>query len=76
MFICLNYFDSFYLYIIVFAKCACSNEGKRYRVPPNFPARFRPSDVIEFGSDRKVVYINLPLIHENESGHKPITLKL
>ncbi|KAM7520471.1 hypothetical protein LguiB_019433 [Lonicera macranthoides] len=28
-------------------------EGKRYRVPPNFPSRFRPSDVIEFGSDNK-----------------------
>ncbi|XAR73988.1 Zeaxanthin epoxidase [Bertholletia excelsa] len=32
------------------------NEGKRYRVPPNFPARIRPSDIIEFGSDRKVAF--------------------
>lgn len=32
------------------------NEGKRYRVPPNFPARFHPSDIIEFGSDRKVAF--------------------
>ncbi|KAF3438959.1 hypothetical protein FNV43_RR17234 [Rhamnella rubrinervis] len=32
------------------------HEGKRYRVPPNFPARFRPSDVIEFGSDRKAAF--------------------
>ncbi|KAM7516524.1 hypothetical protein LguiA_006107 [Lonicera macranthoides] len=31
-------------------------EGKRYRVPPNFPSRFRPSDVIEFGSDNKVAF--------------------
>ncbi|KAK9285784.1 hypothetical protein L1049_024985 [Liquidambar formosana] len=28
------------------------NEGKRYRLPPNFPARFRPSDFLEFGSDK------------------------
>ncbi|KAA8547193.1 hypothetical protein F0562_003598 [Nyssa sinensis] len=28
------------------------NEGRRYRVPPNFPSRVRPSDVIEFGSDK------------------------
>ncbi|XP_058089517.1 zeaxanthin epoxidase, chloroplastic [Magnolia sinica] len=27
-------------------------EGRRYRVPPNFPVRFHPSDVIEFGSDK------------------------
>nr|UOL49154.1 zeaxanthin epoxidase [Chelidonium majus] len=26
-------------------------EGRRYRVPPNLPSRFRPSDVIEFGSE-------------------------
>ena len=34
-----------------------SNEGRRYRVPPNFPVRFRPSDVIEFGSDKKVAIL-------------------
>jgi len=34
--------------------CLSSNEGRRYRVPPNFPVRFHPSDVIEFGSDKKV----------------------
>lgn len=28
------------------------NEGKRYRLPPNSPARFHPSDIIEFGSDK------------------------
>ncbi|KAJ7944426.1 Zeaxanthin epoxidase, chloroplastic [Quillaja saponaria] len=32
------------------------NEGKRYRLPPNFPSRLRPSDVIEFGSDKKAVF--------------------
>ncbi|XP_049357252.1 zeaxanthin epoxidase, chloroplastic [Solanum verrucosum] len=28
------------------------NEGRRYRTSPNFPTRFHPSDVIEFGSDK------------------------
>ncbi|OWM82170.1 hypothetical protein CDL15_Pgr001744 [Punica granatum] len=32
------------------------NEGKRYRVSPNFPTRFRPSDVIEFGSDKRAMF--------------------
>jgi zeaxanthin epoxidase len=32
----------------------CSIEGRRYRAPPNFPTRFHPSDMIEFGSDKKV----------------------
>lgn len=32
------------------------NEGRRYRVTPNLPARFRPTDVIEFGSDKKAVF--------------------
>ncbi|XP_040378996.1 zeaxanthin epoxidase, chloroplastic [Oryza brachyantha] len=32
------------------------NEGRRYRVPPNFPVRFHPSDVIEFGSDKKAMF--------------------
>ncbi|GAB2255380.1 hypothetical protein Droror1_Dr00009158 [Drosera rotundifolia] len=31
-------------------------EGKRYRVPPNFPTRFHPSDVIELGEDKKVMF--------------------
>jgi len=31
-----------------------SNEGRRYRVPPKFPTRFHPSDIIQFGSDEKV----------------------
>ncbi|KAH8508501.1 hypothetical protein H0E87_010568 [Populus deltoides] len=32
------------------------NEGRRYRATPNFPARFHPSDVIEFGSDKKATF--------------------
>lgn len=32
----------------------CSNEGRQYRAPPNFPVKLRPSDIIEFGSDKKV----------------------
>ncbi|KAG6392905.1 hypothetical protein SASPL_147133 [Salvia splendens] len=32
------------------------NEGRRYRVSPNLPTRFRPTDVIEFGADKKVVF--------------------
>ncbi|KAM0895751.1 hypothetical protein ACQ4PT_023648 [Festuca glaucescens] len=32
------------------------NEGRRYRLPPNFPVRFHPSDAIEFGSDKKAMF--------------------
>ncbi|KAK9049249.1 hypothetical protein SSX86_031784 [Deinandra increscens subsp. villosa] len=32
------------------------NEDRRYRVPPNFPARFHPSDVIDFGANKKVAF--------------------
>ncbi|XP_010666612.2 zeaxanthin epoxidase, chloroplastic [Beta vulgaris subsp. vulgaris] len=31
-------------------------EGRHYRVPPNFPTRFHPSDIIQFGSDKKASY--------------------
>ncbi|KAJ6419882.1 hypothetical protein OIU84_029911 [Salix udensis] len=31
-------------------------EGRRYRLPPNFTARFRPSDTIQFGSDNKATF--------------------
>ncbi|KAI3991980.1 hypothetical protein MKX01_014871 [Papaver californicum] len=31
-------------------------EGRRYRVPPNLPSRFHPSDIIEFGSDQKATF--------------------
>ncbi|XP_011005864.1 PREDICTED: zeaxanthin epoxidase, chloroplastic-like [Populus euphratica] len=32
------------------------HEGRRYRATPNFPARFHPSDMIEFGSDKKATF--------------------
>nr|UEC49040.1 zea-xanthin epoxidase [Gymnema sylvestre] len=32
------------------------NEGRRYRLPPNSPARFHPSDIIEFGSDKEAAF--------------------
>lgn len=32
------------------------NEGRRYRIPPNVPTRFHPSDVLEFGSDQKAAF--------------------
>lgn len=32
------------------------NENRQYRVPPNFPARFHPSDILEFGPDKKVAF--------------------
>lgn len=43
----------------------CSKGERRCRVPPNFPTRFHPSDVIEFGSDEKVRIKSLHwIIHE------------
>ncbi|PIN25232.1 Zeaxanthin epoxidase [Handroanthus impetiginosus] len=32
------------------------NEGRRYRISPNFPTRFHPTDMIEFGSDKKAMF--------------------
>ncbi|GLU20021.1 hypothetical protein SLE2022_362390 [Rubroshorea leprosula] len=32
------------------------NEGRRYRVPPKSTARFRPSDTIELGFDKKAAF--------------------
>ncbi|KAI4386683.1 hypothetical protein MLD38_004595 [Melastoma candidum] len=32
------------------------HKGRRYRTAPNSPARFRPSDIIEFGSDTRARY--------------------
>jgi hypothetical protein len=44
-----------YLHVTHSFPCGlCSNEGRRFRLPPNFPVRFHPSDAIEFGSDKKV----------------------
>lgn len=36
-----------------------SNEGWRRRVSPNFPTRFHPSDVIDFGSEKVVIISKL-----------------
>ncbi|OMP01999.1 hypothetical protein COLO4_11419 [Corchorus olitorius] len=33
-----------------------NQEGKKSRVTPNVPTRIRPSDVIEFGSDKKAAF--------------------
>ncbi|XP_077214279.1 zeaxanthin epoxidase, chloroplastic-like [Tasmannia lanceolata] len=45
-------------------------EGRRYRVPPNFPVRFHPSDVIEFGCDKAMfrvkVLMALPKTKESQ----------
>ncbi|CAI8588868.1 unnamed protein product [Vicia faba] len=50
-----------------------NNEGKRYRVLPNYPARVRPSDVIEFGSDevsyRVKVTRSAPRVSQKEGMH-------
>ncbi|KAG2566556.1 hypothetical protein PVAP13_7NG185800 [Panicum virgatum] len=32
------------------------NAGRLDRMPPNFPVRFRPSDLIQFGYDKKVMF--------------------
>ncbi|XP_042470631.1 zeaxanthin epoxidase, chloroplastic-like isoform X1 [Zingiber officinale] len=50
-------------------------EWRRYRVPPNFPVRIHPFDVIELGNDKKVtlrvkVTKALPKTHTN--GEQPI----
>lgn len=45
-----------------------SNEGRRYRVSPNLPTRFRPTDVIEFGADKKVWCWPHMSPHPNMSG--------
>lgn len=42
-----------FLLLILFSYL-CSIEDRRYRIPQNFPTQFHPSDVIEFGSDKKV----------------------
>ncbi|KAL9261179.1 Zeaxanthin epoxidase, chloroplastic-like protein [Drosera capensis] len=56
----------FVIYAIILQLNYCTNqkeivqfhsiEGKRHRVPPNFPTRFHPSDIIEFGVDKKAMF--------------------
>lgn len=48
------------------------NEGRCHRLPSNFPTRFHPSYVIEFGGDKKAVFQvkamkMVPKVTENES---------
>ncbi|KAG4386490.1 hypothetical protein AAZX31_11G054600 [Glycine max] len=43
------------------------NEGRRYRVPPNYPARVRPSDVVEFGSDKASYRVKVTRSASSES---------
>ncbi|KAF7850275.1 hypothetical protein BT93_L5666 [Corymbia citriodora subsp. variegata] len=33
-----------------------NNAGRRYGATPNFPARIHPSDIVEFGSDKRAMY--------------------
>ncbi|KAI4314968.1 hypothetical protein L6164_027822 [Bauhinia variegata] len=48
------------------------NEGRRYRLPPNYPARVHPSDVIEFGSNKAAFRVkvmrSVPRGSEKEGG--------
>ncbi|XP_045812891.1 zeaxanthin epoxidase, chloroplastic-like [Trifolium pratense] len=48
-----------------------NNEGRRYKVPPNYPSRVRPSDVIEFGSDKASYRVKVtrsaPLVSQKEA---------
>ncbi|OIW19302.1 hypothetical protein TanjilG_24341 [Lupinus angustifolius] len=45
-------------------------EGRKYRVPPNYPAQVHPTDVIEFGSDKASFRIKVirsaPRVSEKE----------
>lgn len=48
------------------------NEGRCHRLPSNFPTRFHPSYVVEFGGDKKAVFQvkamkTAPKVTENES---------
>lgn len=54
-----------------FFECSFSNEGRRYRATPNFPARFRSSDIIEFGSDKKVRHLFFFNNTKSRFGFKP-----
>nr|QED45764.1 zeaxanthin epoxidase [Petunia x hybrida] len=45
-------------------------EGRRYRVSPNFPTRFHPSDVIEFGSDKASFRVKVMKFPPKTAGKK------
>jgi len=48
------------------------NAGRLDRMPPNFPVRFRPSDLIQFGYDKKAMFrvkvLNTPHMNTQEEG--------
>ncbi|CAH9145535.1 unnamed protein product [Cuscuta epithymum] len=46
------------------------NEGRCYRVPPNFPTRFRPSDTIQFGSDKVAFRVKVMKFPRRLGGEK------
>ncbi|CAL9150106.1 zeaxanthin epoxidase, chloroplastic-like [Musa acuminata AAA Group] len=57
--ICISYKDNaFFLTDLQsqYGTWITNNERRKYRVPPNFPVRIHPSDVIELGSDKKVTF--------------------
>ncbi|XP_057970191.1 zeaxanthin epoxidase, chloroplastic [Malania oleifera] len=48
-----------------------NNEGRKYRAQPNFPVRFHPSDVIEFGHDKKAAFrVKVMKVPQNAGGKK------
>ncbi|GAB4846981.1 hypothetical protein Ancab_025992 [Ancistrocladus abbreviatus] len=56
---CISYKDGAYFVTDLWSEHGTwitDNGRKRYRVLPNLPTRFHPSDVIEFGADKKVVF--------------------
>ncbi|WVZ13190.1 hypothetical protein V8G54_017720 [Vigna mungo] len=46
------------------------NEGRRYRIHSNYPSRVRPSDVIEFGSDKASFRVKVTRSAPRESEKK------
>lgn len=49
--------------VIQYVMYLLSFEGKRYRLPQNFPCRIRPSDSVEFGTGKKVLCFQMNQSH-------------
>ncbi|MBA0787076.1 hypothetical protein Gotri_027916 [Gossypium trilobum] len=49
----ISYKDGAFFIVDLLIEYVMNHGGRRSRVPPNFPTGLRPSDVIEFGSDKK-----------------------
>ncbi|MBA0655646.1 hypothetical protein Goklo_008106 [Gossypium klotzschianum] len=49
----ISYKDGAFFIVDLQIEYVMNHGGRRSRVPPNFPTGLRPSDVIEFGSDKK-----------------------